>query len=297
MSTTTTNLGLVKPDYSDTADVQEINQNMDKIDGASGGIMKSIAIVANGNTHAAIASGQYVYVRNHGTLSEGLYRASSAIAANGALSNSNLTADTTGGLNALKSNVDTVNSGLSKRIPTITATSAQLIQSGENFNSFKTGGVYVVTTDAIASTISNIPRAASGRLIVIPVFSDNSNYIQQYYIPSTVANVVYVRKFHSSLSSTPWTPWIQMANYIVDAGTVITSAGGTSPLVNTYNTNEYACVSIFTTAAVTGCLLLPYKYGDAANGRWGLQALNSYSLTVRANESVSYVAILMPYAV
>lgn len=105
MSTTTTNLGLVKPEYADTADVQVINQNMDKIDDAIGGVMGSIAIVANGNTHAAIASGQYVYVLNHSTLAEGLYRATAAIAANATLSTSNLTAVSGGGLNAVTQNI------------------------------------------------------------------------------------------------------------------------------------------------------------------------------------------------
>lgn len=62
---------------------------------------QSIAIVANGDTHAAITSGQYVYVQNHSTLTEGLYSASSAIAANETLSTSNLTAVGSGGLNAL----------------------------------------------------------------------------------------------------------------------------------------------------------------------------------------------------
>lgn len=105
MSTTTTNLGLVKPEYSDTADVQEINQNMDKVDDAVGAAQNSFAILADGNAHAAILSGQFVYVRNHDTLSEGLYNARAAIPTNGALSTSNLTAVSGGGLNALNDSI------------------------------------------------------------------------------------------------------------------------------------------------------------------------------------------------
>ena len=67
-----------------------------------------LAIVANGNTHAAIASGQFVYVKNHGSLAEGLYVANSAIATNAALTTSNLTADGSGGLNALKAKIGNV---------------------------------------------------------------------------------------------------------------------------------------------------------------------------------------------
>lgn len=66
---------------------------------------ESIAIVANGNTHGAITSGQYVYVRGHATLEEGLYTATAAIAANSTLSTSNLTAVSGGGLNDVRSRI------------------------------------------------------------------------------------------------------------------------------------------------------------------------------------------------
>ena len=77
-----------------------------------------VAIVAEGDTHAAVASGQYVYVHGHGTLAEGMYTASSAIAANAALSSSNLTAVSSGALNGLKASVDTLNSNLSNKVNT-----------------------------------------------------------------------------------------------------------------------------------------------------------------------------------
>lgn len=114
MSTQTTNLGLVKPDGPDRALVAVINENMNKIDqyagevnGSLGAVEDGLAIVADGNTHVAISAGQFVYVRNHTTLTEGLYVASSNIAANATLSTSNLTADSAGGLNALNSNLNT----------------------------------------------------------------------------------------------------------------------------------------------------------------------------------------------
>ena len=78
MATQTTNIGLSKPDYADTADIAVINSNMDKIDSTVNNIEKGIAIVSDGNTHSAIAKGEYVYVRDHSTLAEGLYVASSA---------------------------------------------------------------------------------------------------------------------------------------------------------------------------------------------------------------------------
>lgn len=68
-------------------------------------LQDGLAIVANGNTHAAIASGQFVYVKNHSSLADGLYTAMAAIATNATLSASNLSADASGGLNALNSKI------------------------------------------------------------------------------------------------------------------------------------------------------------------------------------------------
>jgi hypothetical protein len=103
MATNTTNFNLKKPAYSDTADIADINGNMDKVDVSLNGLADAVAIVANNNTHAAIPAGQFVYVHGHGSLAEGLYTAKSNIAANATLSTSNLQADGSGGLNALNS--------------------------------------------------------------------------------------------------------------------------------------------------------------------------------------------------
>lgn len=67
-----------------------------------------MAILANGNTHAAITSGQFVYVRGHGTLAEGMYVAKSNIASNGTLSTTNLTSVQSGGLNHIKEKLNSL---------------------------------------------------------------------------------------------------------------------------------------------------------------------------------------------
>ena len=124
MATYTTNLSLIKPAGTDKIRIAQINQNMDTIDAAIGavgntslqtqvtGISDSmsaveggIAIVSNNNTHVAITSGQYVYVKNHAMLSEGLYRATQAIATNGTLTLSNVTPESAGGLNSLNEQI------------------------------------------------------------------------------------------------------------------------------------------------------------------------------------------------
>lgn len=119
MSTITTNLGLVKPAYSDTADVQVLNENADKIDSACGKYQNALAIVANGNTHGAVAKGQYVYVRGHATLAEGMYTAKSAIATNATLSSTNLTAVSGGGLNKVAADLSTLNTDIATRLKRI----------------------------------------------------------------------------------------------------------------------------------------------------------------------------------
>lgn len=120
MATTTQNLGLIKPAGTDKIRIAQINSNMDILDAKMGpvgstplqtqatnaeasisALQRGLAIICNGNTHAAIVPGQYAYVRNHASLEEGLYMATAAIAANGALSTSNLAAVSGGGLNKL----------------------------------------------------------------------------------------------------------------------------------------------------------------------------------------------------
>ena len=90
MATNTENYGLTKPEYSDTADIMDINGNMDTVDAALGGLGSAIAIIADGDTHAALAKGDYVYVRKHSTLTEGLYTAKNTIEEDGTLTSNNL---------------------------------------------------------------------------------------------------------------------------------------------------------------------------------------------------------------
>lgn len=138
MATTTTKLGLTKPAYSDTADIAAVNGNMDIIDQAIDKTDNAIAIVSDNNTHSVITTGQYVYVRNHGSLSEGLYVATANIAQNGTLSASNLIAASGGGLNALNSAIMnkaertnyTVAGNSSSAIPIPSNTRAFIVTSG-----------------------------------------------------------------------------------------------------------------------------------------------------------------------
>lgn len=107
-TTTTTNIALVKPDYSEAADVQVLNGNADKIDAAFGVTYNAFGIVVNGNKAAlGAATGQFVILKNS-TISgrpDGLYTAAKAIPANTAIDSTYLTAVSGGGLNEVKSRI------------------------------------------------------------------------------------------------------------------------------------------------------------------------------------------------
>ena len=132
MATQTTNLSLVKPTYSEPTDISVINGNMDIIDGVVGGtamgttattltgaiaehegdisgistemgkVEDSIAIVVNGDTAPQnITSGQYLFIKNHSTLSSGGYHATAAISSGADITSSNVAADADGIANSL----------------------------------------------------------------------------------------------------------------------------------------------------------------------------------------------------
>ena len=123
MASSTTNLGLIKPAGNEKIRIAQINQNSDTIDNAIGAVGSTslqaqvsaiedgIAIVANGDSHVAITAGQFVYVRNNThNLAEGLYVASANVSANASITSSNMTADASGGLNALNANLSKLES-------------------------------------------------------------------------------------------------------------------------------------------------------------------------------------------
>ena len=101
----------------------------------------AVAIISSGDTHPAIVSGQYVYIKLHTGVSgmvdlpEGLYIANSNISANDALTTSNVSSVSGGGLNSLKTQVDNlevlvVNCGTISSIPaTINTGSALKVES------------------------------------------------------------------------------------------------------------------------------------------------------------------------
>ena len=183
MATSTTNFGLTKPAYNESADVAVINTNMDTVDEVMGknqnlakGAQGAIAIVADGDTHVAITAGQYVYVRNNThSLAEGLYTASSNVSANANITSSNMTAVTGGGLNAL-------NSKLAWTSFTLTAESGY----GWHDDGSKSNGLFtniegyinkINTAITFTTTVATIPsghRPSQVKQMVVPVASSGT---------------------------------------------------------------------------------------------------------------------------
>lgn len=87
LSEDTSGTGIV---ISRTASTWGFNRLVGYNDSEYAALRSSIAIVSNGNTHPAILAEQLVYIYNHATLPDGIYKATSAIAGNASLTSSNV---------------------------------------------------------------------------------------------------------------------------------------------------------------------------------------------------------------
>ena len=94
-------------DFGQNKTQREINAALVQADSDLSGAINdkanqsAIAIVSDNNTHEAVTKGHYIYVKNHGSLSEGLYTALADLAANAVLNNGNTYPISEGGLNDL----------------------------------------------------------------------------------------------------------------------------------------------------------------------------------------------------
>lgn len=158
-STTVTGIVQLNNTLTSTSITQALTAAQGKVlNDAISNTQDGLAIIADGNTHSAIASGQFVYVKNHSSLADGLYKAAAAIATNGTLSTSNLTADASGGLNAIKADLDTLNSNFSNANDSIGIKSPnnKILVVGND------SAVTLWNSNTIQSYISNVVQNAWG---------------------------------------------------------------------------------------------------------------------------------------
>lgn len=123
MASTTTNLGLMKPAYSDDADISDINGNMDLIDAEAGRVRANVA--ANYDSSETYAVGDYC-------LHDGsLYKCSTAISSPEAWTAGHWTQiKITGELSALNGNITTLSNNITKLNNTISMSTYANIASG-----------------------------------------------------------------------------------------------------------------------------------------------------------------------
>ena len=197
MATNTTNFSLVKPAYSDTADIATINGNMDKVDASLNAIGKGLAIISKNNTHDAITKDQFVYVHGHGSLSEGLYKANNNIAANGTLNSTNLTA-VSGGLGAQMASLSGSVSALSDQI-------GNMAQGTNIHNEADLPSAYPLGLSAFSIQDNGSlgwATATQMNYAVLTTFKVNTNYALQI-----IANYQGKMSFRASTESTSWGSW------------------------------------------------------------------------------------------
>ena len=149
-------------------------------------VVSSVAIMNNGDTaQSSISSGEFVYIRNHSTLAEGLYEASTAIAANVTLSSSNVTAVPGGGINALNSRINSIYSNFLTLI-------SQSVTWEVN------SGTY---SDDIQTTLSNLPSGYTA-IGVVGYYLSGSGYttftLSKMYINGSGKLLTKVRNNDSS---------------------------------------------------------------------------------------------------
>lgn len=191
MATSTSNLGLQKPDYSDAADIAVLNGNSDKIDSSVNATDGAIAIVSNGNTHPAIPSGNYVYIRGHGSLSEGLYKNSTSgtIGVNATLSSSNVSAISSGGMNEMKSITNALNGKITSTSLYAGRTSDTTVTLSEPYTNF----LFVMIT---AQT--NVDFQCM--MIPTSVIASNRNFQFMMSASSNAGQQTYPLQYNSNLA-------------------------------------------------------------------------------------------------
>ena len=106
----------------DDVDTLETNMtgaqdDIDDLEALTQALAKSAAIVCTGDTHVALTAGEFVFVQDHETLTTGPYYAKENIAADEALSTTNLGSVTKGLSNSLQSAINGIHTNYSVTSP------------------------------------------------------------------------------------------------------------------------------------------------------------------------------------
>lgn len=262
MATSTTNLSLIKPAGSDKIRIAQINQNMDTLDAKIGAVGDTslqaqniaqdgaMAIVSTGNTHGAISAGQFVYVRNHGTLAEGLYKANSAISANATLSTSNVTHISSGGMNDLKEQIDSLNGQIDQSSVKVT----DLNNCTDPMKNYYCDG-----------NALNVPITSYLQIRVINASPGTNSYYSQIAMPM---NSTTARMWIRTKSPTEWSPWTEVARKsdmdIINQGIAGSTTSYTVNIPRTNNGNYGVGLMFGSTSSSNGFLYIVFVPATAS---------------------------------
>ena len=178
-------------------ELRDLNTAITSLQTVDTAIENGLAIVAIGNTHPAIAKDRYVYIKGHGTLAEGLYKASETIPLNGTLSSTNVTAISNGGLNQLLEENFTVTS------PDITWASGSFCNCKKIGNIIMISGGITPAADAPEAGWTNaalIPEGyrPSGNVFGIGFNYDGSGIIATYAIRVQAWGGLQIMQLHNN---------------------------------------------------------------------------------------------------
>ena len=113
------------------------------------------------------------------------------------------------------------------------------IPVNSDFDNYTTNGIYNVASNANSATMSNIPVARAGKLVVMRVAGNN--YVTQLYLTYNETNYndgLYRRAYNGDSGSQSWTSWVRFSNDN-DIGASVAKIGKSILHPWTYTSNVY----------------------------------------------------------
>lgn len=163
-----------------------------------------------------------------------------------------------------------------------------VIPNNSNIHNYKTAGVYSIPSDAAAATMTNLPRAASGELIVV---NQGSNlYMTHIYIPTSDVPMIYTETLYNNST---WSEWAISAQVFVTSSSKTASAAG--------NFSHTFTKNVLVLAAYTGkqdTFITPYAPKDTGAGgatQWWFHAQSAISgaaVTGSLNVVIYYIPLV-----
>lgn len=109
---------------------------------------------------------------------------------------------------AVRGQVSNLNT-LVNQTPFLSATNAITIPDNSDFDTYKTVGTYKVTNNTHAATMSNMPAAIAGKLVVLEL--SQQARLMQFYFGVNTATPIWARSYLKAADNEIWTAWESVA--------------------------------------------------------------------------------------